>query len=166
MTVVSFNGIQKGCALKLCRKMILSKQGNTAHALHQSAVFNQSVSVAHQLIESCEETGFNRILGDVGCLATVTGLAKPFILIITPPDLFAIKREGRQKSCVSRKQTALKRKTSTNPEVPDDLLKMLGCDFFRFHYFRATWCLRLIILGCHKKVSPWYAFLKRRGELR
>ena len=88
--MVSFNGIQKGCALKLCRKMILSKQGNTAHALHQSAVFNQSVSVAHQLIESSEEPGFNFILGDVGRLAAVAGFVEPFILIITPPDLFAI----------------------------------------------------------------------------
>ena len=71
-------------------KFSVNRSGVTNDALHQSAVFNQSVAVDHQLIERCEETGFNLILGDVGRLAAVAGLAELFILIITPPDLFAI----------------------------------------------------------------------------
>ena len=62
-------------------------------ALHQPAVFHEPITVAHQLIESDEETGFNLILDEVGRMTAVTGLAEPFILIITPPDLFTATRD-------------------------------------------------------------------------
>ena len=71
-------------------KFGINRSGVTEDALRQPAVFNQPVTVAYQLIECSEEAGFNLIIGDVGRLAAVAGLAEPFILIITPPDLFTI----------------------------------------------------------------------------
>jgi hypothetical protein len=56
-------------------KFGINRSGVTEDALHQPAVLNQPVTVAHQLIECGEETGFNLIIGDVGRLAAVAGLA-------------------------------------------------------------------------------------------
>lgn len=71
-------------------KFGINRSGVTEDALRQPAVFNQPVTVAYQLIECSEEAGFNLIIGDVGRLAAVAGLAEPFILIIATPDLFTV----------------------------------------------------------------------------